>query len=90
MFLSIIFAEGYEKLAQAKEGVFTNLGQNDDAFDMFADDDENGHANPASGGSELVAGDNNNIVSQPSESKLWDLLLNVLCQLSVKCIRIKL
>lgn len=65
------FSEGYERLAQAKgEGVSTNSGQVDDAFDMFADDDEKSHANQVSDGSDLVPGPNSNIISQPSESRL--------------------
>ncbi|KAG8368679.1 hypothetical protein BUALT_Bualt15G0070800 [Buddleja alternifolia] len=56
-------AEGYEKLAKARNhGFLESLGQEkpDDSFDMFGDDDGSA-ANPASNGSESVS-------VQPSES----------------------
>ncbi|THG02772.1 hypothetical protein TEA_002792 [Camellia sinensis var. sinensis] len=40
----------------------------DDAFDMFAEDDENGTANPTAEGSILVSGPTHDRIGQPSES----------------------
>ncbi|KAK3007383.1 hypothetical protein RJ639_017460 [Escallonia herrerae] len=63
-------AEGYERLARSRgEGPSgADTEKDGDAYDMFADDDENATAYPASGGSNLVPGSSPDRTSQPSES----------------------
>ncbi|KAK3031488.1 hypothetical protein RJ639_036002 [Escallonia herrerae] len=62
--------QGYERLARSRgEGPSgADTEKDGDAYDMFADDDENATAHPASGGSNLVPGSSPDRTSQPSES----------------------
>lgn len=56
------FTEGYERLAQSKEKA--------DAYDMFADDDEDATVKPSSDELNTVLGPNSNAASQSSSDAL--------------------